>query len=302
MIWLLIYNSDCISLLNVLLSGVLSLLFYIVNLKIEYCMEGISLFINNLNNSDWIALLGVIVSALLSLILIIATYRIGKVQNGLQEKQNKIASIQIYRALYICLSDVRNACNMFPLDLESKIPYLFDEYENDFCQKDIDKINNLINLVNNYEVDMEIQLTEYHGLHSNIMLMLYSMEMVYSKIKRLKMPSDLEKLSSENIDMLKNIIKENCPDCDINIETITNRDYKDVLHKVWSILIKSTWKGEDYVKSSYADKIKHTKTKLSMLTSDNFLEGNLRAIEFCRNQIFETKNGVMDFLKSKCKL
>lgn len=265
-------------------------------------MEGISLFINNLNNSDWIALLGVIVSALLSLILIIATYRIGKVQNGLQEKQNKIASIQIYRALYICLSDVRNACNMFPLDLESKIPYLFDEYENDFCQKDIDKINNLINLVNNYEVDMEIQLTEYHGLHSNIMLMLYSMEMVYSKIKRLKMPSDLEKLSSENIDMLKNIIKENCPDCDINIETITNRDYKDVLHKVWSILIKSTWKGEDYVKSSYADKIKHTKTKLSMLTSDNFLEGNLRAIEFCRNQIFETKNGVMDFLKSKCKL
>ena len=271
-------------------------------------MEGICLFINNLNNSDWIALLGVIVSALLSLILIIATYRIGKVQNRLQEKQNKIASMQTYRTLYNCLSEVQEVSYLFPISIDNNIPDILDIYGKDFCQKDLDKINVLINNVKNCKIDMKIQLTKHPKTNNLIMLMLYNMELAYSKIKRLKMPSSPDNLSSENIDVLsaiKKLIKNHCndyTDCDVNIEKIAKQKYVEVIHRAYPILSKPSWDREKYVNSTYDDKIESINTKLSMLGCNNYIDVQLKIIADCRNQLFEKENGVLNFLEDKCKL
>lgn len=269
-------------------------------------MEGTCLFISNLNNSDWISLLGVIVSALFSLILIIATCRIGKVQNRLQEKQNKIASNQIYRALYVCLSDVRNACNMFPNNLEYSFHEIISGNELVYCVENRKKINDLITNVNSCKIDIELQLKEYPLLYSNLMILLYNMDFAYSWVIGHKMPSTSSKMDFRNVDTLKTIIKtikEEYPDCNnIDTENITDIEYKDVLRKASQLFLKSRWDMNDYNKMSYNDRVNYLNKRISMLTDDKSIERVCKNIADYRIKIFEQKKGALDFVKEKCKL
>lgn len=269
-------------------------------------MEGTCLFISNLNNSDCISLWGVIFSAVFSFLLLVATILIGIRQNRLQENQNKIASNQIYRALYVCLSDVRNACNMFPYNLEYSFHEIIIGNELVYCVENRKKINDLITNVNSCKIDIELQLKEYPLLYSNLMILLSNMEFAYSLVIGLKMPLTSSEMDFRNVDTLKTIIKtiqEEYPDYKNNdIENIKDVEYKDMLRKAAAVLLKSRWDINDYNKSSYDDRIKYLNKRISMLTDDKTIEGLCKTIADYRDKIFEQKNGVMDFVKSKCKL
>lgn len=268
-------------------------------------MEAI-LFINDLNNSDCISLWGVIFSAVFSFLLLIATILIGIRQNRLQKNQNKITSNQTYRALYTCLSDVRNACNMFPYNLEYSLCEIISGDNLVFCVENTEKINNLINNVNTCKIDMELQLIKYPYLYSNLMILLYNMGLAYSFVKGHKMPSDSGKMDFMNVDTLKTIIKtiqEEYPDYkNIDIDNITDVEYKDVLRKAAAVLLKSRWDINDYNKSTYDDRVEYLNKRISMLTDDKSIEGFCKTIADYRNKIFEQKNGALEFVKEKCKL
>lgn len=264
------------------------------------------MFINDLNNSDCISLWGVIFSAVFSFLLLVATILIGIRQNRLQENQNKIASNQIYRALYVCLSDVRNACNMFPYNLEYSFHEIIRGNELVYCVENRKKINDLIKNVNSCKIDIELQLKEYPLLYSNLMILLYNMDFAYSWVIGLKMPSTSSKMDFRNVDTLKTIIKkikEEYPDSNnIDAENITDIEYKNVLRKASQLFLESIWDINDYNKMSYNDRVNYLNKRISMLTDDKSIERLCKTIAYYRSQIFEQKNGALDFVKEKCKL
>ena len=268
-------------------------------------MERICDFMSRFEIGDWIALLGVLLTGVFSFLLWKTTRKIGKRQNELQENQNKIASNQIYRKLYACLNDVQTTCDWFPYYLENSIFEIVSGSKLVFCIEYIDEINRLKNKVNICEIDINLQLTKYPQLYSNIILLLTNMGMAYSEIKRLKMPSTSDKMDIMNVDTLKTMIKtlkKDNPNYNVDIDNITNKEYTDVLRKTTAILYKSKWEIKDYFRNSYEDRINYISERLSMLNENNYIEEYCKNIIYYRRQIFEQKNGALDFVKEKCKL
>ena len=143
---------------------------------------------------DWISLLGVIFTTLFACLLWRTTKKIGERQNELQENQNK----QVYRDIYICLKSIHEACTTFFYYLESGILSIVDEKERANFQTGIDKIINARKEYEKREIDIELQLSSFPLLTTSIRILLWVAESVYSHIKSIQMPLNLNSESVDN--------------------------------------------------------------------------------------------------------
>lgn len=257
-------------------------------------------FISKLEISDCISLLGVILTGVFSCLIWRTTKKIGKRQNELQESQHKIELNKTYRELYACLQKIYKVCATFFYYVETGISSIVNENERNYFQLGIEKLENAKKEYEEHKIDIELQLSEYSMLTTNIDYLLMLIDTVYCSIRDIQI---IEKTNMLNT-MIKTINKE-IPGYYLNGETelknITDNDCKQVLYDVSKIISNSVWTLSDYENCSDEKCIKHVCDLLSKITDNLNIENNCRSYVKQRDKIFFDLK-ILDHVKEKCSL
>ena len=287
-------------------------------------MDRICGFISKFEISDWIALLGVLSSGLFSCLLLISTYKIGKRQtklqedqnklqenqNRLQENQNKMALNQMYRSLYGFLLDVKGVSLMFFYYLESGILSIVDEQEMESFKYSLEKLNKVQEDYKNHKIDIELQLSDYSMLNTNIDILLSIMESMYSNMHDLQLTLEMDLVPLTNLknDMLKKMIatiNNEIPGYylkqDVDINAITNQDTINIMCEMRKLLIDSSWELDGFVNKSDDDIIKHLMDMLAKITDNINIERDCKQFVYFRDKIFK-ENNILEVVKNKIAL
>ena len=268
-------------------------------------MERICDFISRFEIGDWIALLGVLLTGLFSFLLWKTTRKIGKRQNELQEKQNKIALNQTYRSLYSFFSKIDSVCLLYFCYLESGILSIVEEKERSKFQFSIRKLANAEEEFRNVKIDIELRLSEYPKLTDYIQDLLWTMEYVNSKIKDLQMPmnydtnSEIHDMTLKMVDTIKKKVGENSLIQHVEIDAITNSEYKKIVLEIGKIMDELSWKMDDFANCTDDDIIKHIVNMLSLINDNLSIDKECKQMVLLRDKIFKEYK-IIEVVKNKC--
>lgn len=268
-------------------------------------MERICDFISRFEIGDWIALLGVLLTGLFSFLLWKTTRKIGKRQNELQENQNKIALNQTYRSLYSCFSKIDSVCSLYFYYLESGIISIVEEKERSKFQFSIRKLAIVEEEFKNVKIDIELQLARYPKLTDYIQDLLWIMDYVNSKIKDLQLPmnydanSGVHDMTLKMVDTIKKKFGESSLIQHIDIDTITDLEYREIVFETGKIMDKLSWEMGDFANSTDDDTIKHLVNMLSQINDDLSIDKECKQMVLLREKIFNEYK-ILEVIKNMC--